>query len=260
MIFGGLIGALIFNILAPIMIGIAVYELLAMLNIAGVKSFPTIGGLAALLVTTSITFSSYMVMVGMCFLLAIIAAIIAFFLGMVFIKEEKRLEYIGRGVVTIGATLLVLMIFIPLIGVFERSSYAMLFLVLTTKMMDTGGYIFGMLSNKIMPNGNHKIFPTISPKKSYEGTIGGIIFSVAAGLILYHLGYSPFNLTLTVISSITFAIGSFAGDLTESAIKRCCGVKDSGNIIPGMGGVFDVLDSFIYNGIIFSFILIALGC
>ena len=46
-------------------------------------------------------------------------------------------------------------------------------------------------------------------------------------------------------------LGSFAGDLTESALKRTAGVKDSGHIIPGMGGVFDVLDSFIYNGMLF---------
>ncbi len=258
MIFGGDNGALVFNIFAPLMIAMAVYELLAMLNQAGVKSFPKIGGVIALLIAISITFSFFSIC--MYLLWAVIAAIMAFFLGMIFVKEEKRLEYIGRGVVSIGGALLLLLIFIPLIRIFERSSEAMLFLVLTTKMMDTGGYIFGMLSNKLLPNGNHKILPTISPKKSYEGTFGGIFLSVLTGFILYKYNCSPFaSLAVTLILSAIFAVGSFAGDLTESAIKRCCNIKDSGNIIPGMGGFFDVLDSFIYNGIIFSMILAFMG-
>ena len=59
------------------------------------------------------------------------------------------------------------------------------------------------------------------------------------------------SLSWYVAAGILLAIGSLAGDLTESALKRACDVKDSGHIIPGMGGVFDVMDSFIYNGVIF---------
>ena len=54
-----------------------------------------------------------------------------------------------------------------------------------------------------------------------------------------------------ITAGVVLGIGSLAGDLTESALKRSAGVKDSGAIIPGMGGVFDVLDSFIYNGVLF---------
>ena len=75
--------------------------------------------------------------------------------------------------------------------------------------------------------------------------------SVAAGLILLKYGCSPFNTTVTIISSLVLSLGSFAGDLSESALKREADIKDSANWIPGRGGIFDVLDSFIYNGIIF---------
>ena len=130
----------------------------------------------------------------------------------------------------------------------------LLYVICVVKSMDTGGYIFGLLSNKFMPNGNHKIVPSISPKKSWEGFFGGIAFSVGVALLLWKFGMQPFTMGvwMTVISGVVLALGSFDGDLTESALKRAAGIKDSGSIIPGMGGVFDVLDSFIFNGMLFS--------
>ena len=138
----------------------------------------------------------------------------------------------------------------------------LLFVILVTKAMDTGGYIFGMLSGKYLPGGNHKLCPSISPKKSWEGAAGGILLSVATALVLTavfrgnpewkfccNLGRKaalwnePFT---TVVFTVLLALASIAGDLTESALKRKCGVKDSGTLIPGMGGPLDVLDSFIY--------------
>ena len=129
--------------------------------------------------------------------------------------------------------------------------HTFLFLALVTKAMDTGGYIFGKLS-VVFFGGNHKICPTFSPKKSWEGTLGGLLFSV--GVALLFRKYEPVlgsEVWKYVYYGIILGLGSFAGDLTESAVKRICGVKDSNHIIPGMGGAFDVLDSFIYNGILF---------
>ena len=108
----------------------------------------------------------------------------------------------------------------------------------------------------IMFGGNHKIVPSISPKKSWEGTAGGVILSIAVSLLFYWLFCSKgigVNAPLGwyIVAAVVLALGSFAGDLTESALKRTCDVKDSGHWIPGMGGAFDVLDSFIYNGILF---------
>ena len=142
------------------------------------------------------------------------------------------------------------------VALFSEGPVALFYVMMVTKSMDTGGYIFGMLSGKYLLGGNHKIVPSISPKKSWEGTIGGVLLSVAVSLLFYWYYAESSNgisasLAWYILAGVILAVGSFAGDLTESALKRTCGVKDSGHWIPGMGGAFDVLDSFIYNGVIF---------
>ncbi len=147
-------------------------------------------------------------------------------------------------------------LFFPMISlatIYFDHVFWFLFVALVTKMMDTGGYIFGMLSARWMKNGNHKILPKISPKKSWEGTFGGLLFSMTAAYLfwLFRPEELYFPVWWALSTGFVLGIGSFAGDLTESALKRTCGVKDSGHWIPGMGGAFDVLDSFIYNGVLF---------
>jgi phosphatidate cytidylyltransferase len=132
----------------------------------------------------------------------------------------------------------------------------LLYLVAVTKIGDTFAYITGMLSNKILKGKNHKIVPSISPKKSWEGTIGGMIFSVIVSCLLYGYLFNENNLFISLIAGIFLFWGGFFGDLAESALKRTCGVKDSGNILPGMGGVYDLLDSFIFNAPLFYFCIL----
>ncbi|MEG1979263.1 MAG: phosphatidate cytidylyltransferase [Victivallaceae bacterium] len=135
----------------------------------------------------------------------------------------------------------------------------LLYLIAVTKSMDTGGYIFGMLSARLLPGGNHKIMPKVSPKKSWEGTLGGLLFSVIASLIFYWCGCGLFDsVTVYIVNGILLGWGSLAGDLTESALKRKADIKDSANYIPGMGGVLDVIDSFIYNALIFLVVILIL--
>ena len=107
---------------------------------------------------------------------------------------------------------------------------------------DTGAYLFGVTFGK------HRLFERISPKKSWEGAIGGAIFAILASLLINHLfpGY------LTVLQWIGFAFivvvfGTW-GDLVESMIKRSLNVKDSGNLIPGHGGILDRIDSSLLAG------------
>ena len=123
------------------------------------------------------------------------------------------------------------------------------FVVCATKAMDTGGFIFGSISAKIMKNGNHKLCPTISPKKSWEGVVGGMIFSLAVGWIFFKC-FGDHRLRWYLAFAGCLGVASILGDLTESALKRSCNIKDSGNWIPGMGGALDVLDSFLYTGIV----------
>lgn len=134
---------------------------------------------------------------------------------------------------------------------FDCGAMIFLVLVLVTKAADTGGYIVGMLANKLQKNGNHKIAPSISPKKSWEGTIGGLLFSLGAAWIFNACGVLVLPLWGVLFFGALAFFGSFAGDLTESQLKRAAGIKDSGKWIPGMGGALDVLDSFIYNAPLF---------
>lgn len=114
---------------------------------------------------------------------------------------------------------------------------------------DTGAYCVGSLTAK-RPNGNHKMFPRISPKKSWEGLIGGIVFAIAAGALLTCLGwfdelYSEQAYIQGMCFAFLIAVFGTLGDLMESLFKRTIGVKDSGNFLPGHGGVLDRFDSIL---------------
>jgi phosphatidate cytidylyltransferase len=103
---------------------------------------------------------------------------------------------------------------------------------------DTGAYCTGMLLGK------HPLFKRISPKKSWEGSIGGCVFSIAAAFALAH--FFPIMSTFAWVGmGITVVIFGTWGDLTESLMKRQLGIKDSGNILPGHGGMLDRFDSAI---------------
>lgn len=103
---------------------------------------------------------------------------------------------------------------------------------------DTGAYCTGMLLGK------HPLFKRISPKKSWEGSIGGATFCIVASVALAH--FFPILTTATWIGlALTVVVFGTWGDLTESLMKRQLGIKDSGNILPGHGGILDRFDSSI---------------
>ena len=105
-----------------------------------------------------------------------------------------------------------------------------------TWINDTGAYCTGMLFGK------HRLFERISPKKSWEGSIGGGIFSVIAAVVMAH--FFPFmSLGVWIGLALTVVVFGTLGDLTESLLKRTLGIKDSGNILPGHGGMLDRFDS-----------------
>jgi phosphatidate cytidylyltransferase len=93
--------------------------------------------------------------------------------------------------------------------------------------------------------GKNKLFPTVSPKKTIEGFFGGLVFSLLAGLLIskYNLDFSMLN--WLIIAVIVSTIGTI-GDLVESKFKRQAKMKDSGNIMPGHGGILDRLDSLLF--------------
>ena len=135
-------------------------------------------------------------------------------------------------------------------GILMENKFLLLALFVILWLNDSGAYIVGSLMAK-RKRGNHKMFPRVSPAKSWEGLIGGFIFDIIAGYVFYRIGWTA-DLTLTaypLLNSILFAlvIGLFGtlGDLIESLFKRTLGVKDSGKFLPGHGGVLDRFDSLL---------------
>jgi len=104
---------------------------------------------------------------------------------------------------------------------------------------DTLAFLIGKWLDK------KKLFERLSPKKTIEGFVGGLVGSVAAGIILsvYH---HEINIGYWIVLSFVISVAGTFGDLFESMLKRNAGVKDSGNVIPGHGGVLDRLDSFLF--------------
>ncbi|PIU41847.1 MAG: hypothetical protein COS99_03490 [Candidatus Omnitrophica bacterium CG07_land_8_20_14_0_80_42_15] len=120
------------------------------------------------------------------------------------------------------------------------------FVILVTKAGDVGAYLVGSTIGK------HPLIPRISPKKSKEGLIGGLIFSLAAALMSKKFLLS-FDYSHLAVLGLLLGIAGQIGDLSESLIKRDCGVKDSGKRFPGMGGVLDLIDSLLFTVPIFYF-------
>jgi phosphatidate cytidylyltransferase len=108
------------------------------------------------------------------------------------------------------------------------------FIVIWTN--DTFAYLSGMFF------GRHKFFERISPRKTWEGTIGGLLFGVVSGLVL-SIFFTQYNALQWAGYAFTIIIFGTFGDLFESMVKRTLGIKDSGNIMPGHGGILDRFDS-----------------
>jgi phosphatidate cytidylyltransferase len=112
-------------------------------------------------------------------------------------------------------------------------------------MTDSGAYFAGMLFGK------HLLLPAISPKKTYEGAVGGLILSIIAALIFSYIHPELLSVSDAVILATVIAIVGQLGDFIQSAYKRAKGIKDTGTIFPGHGGVLDRVDSWL---IVFPFV------
>lgn len=139
------------------------------------------------------------------------------------------------GVLYIGITLGHLL----LTRALEGGEFLIFFLFLVTWAGDTGAYYAGM------GLGRRQLAPVISPNKTVEGLIGGLILAVVAALVARAWFLPSFSVTDCVAIGLLLTMAGVLGDLTESALKRSAGVKDSGTVIPAHGGMLDRLDSLL---------------
>jgi phosphatidate cytidylyltransferase len=144
--------------------------------------------------------------------------------------------------------------------------FLILFLLVTVKFSDSGAYFIGCRY------GRRKLFPRISPKKTWEGLYGGVVAGMAGGYGVFAcMGHDTGvwwqrqigNVTLNALEILSLAfllvVLGAVGDLVESLIKRAVDVKDSGRIIPGLGGLLDVFDSILYTAPVLYFYVRAFG-
>jgi phosphatidate cytidylyltransferase len=119
--------------------------------------------------------------------------------------------------------------------------WLVLFLAVVTWASDIGAYYAGTLWGK------HPLLPSISPKKTVEGVLGGLVLAVGVAFLAQQWFTSELSLADAVILGVLLTIAGLLGDLFESMIKRRTGVKDSGGILPGHGGMLDRLDSLLFT-------------
>jgi phosphatidate cytidylyltransferase len=184
----------------------------------------------------------------------------------VFVGELRRFESPGRSTMQIALSCFAIMYVGGLMGFLIQlrllgggpwgddghwGMFALASLIATVKMSDTGQYTFGRLF------GRHKLAPTVSPGKTWEGAAGGLLVAIATALLIPGWGSrspedttavpgtAPTDILSVVIFAIAVAAAGIVGDLAESLLKRDAGVKDSSDWLPGFGGVLDLLDSLL---------------
>ncbi len=181
--------------------------------------------------------------------------VVLFFLNLSFLGSQRTIK---RMIVTVSVTFFGLAYFGFFGSYFFRlrelpnGAWVLLWLFIATWAYDTGGYFVGGLWGK------HKLAPQVSPKKSWEGCFGGAGLTFVGLFLLwkYFPVYSQM-FTLIDVTALALLLSFFGqvGDLVESIIKRSLSAKDSGSLIPGHGGIFDRIDSLLFNAPVLFFYL-----
>jgi phosphatidate cytidylyltransferase len=168
-------------------------------------------------------------------------------LRLLFNLQQNQLSTFSKYAYALGYIIFSFLIItkIPFSGVdFRPKIIISIFILIWTN--DTFAYLVGKSVGK------RKLFEKISPKKTIEGFLGGLFFSVIAGICISKFYFNPseqhstMSLFIWSVTAVIISIFSTLGDLIESKFKRIAGVKDSGSIMPGHGGIFDRLDSIIF--------------
>ena len=175
------------------------------------------------------------------------------FAAVITLKEHK--EFNLTHIVTLAAMPIAVSFAFSSLGAVlshEKGIFYLLMLLNFSSVCDMGAYFVGSTLGK------HKLCPEISPKKTVEGAVGGILSSIVVSLILVFAFSVKGKLLAALILTVPFCILGMIGDLLASAIKRTAGIKDYGNLIPGHGGILDRFDSIIMIAPLFS-LFVSLG-
>lgn len=174
---------------------------------------------------------------------------LSFLLPTVLYHDREKYS-INDALYLMGGIFFLAVVMILLLNVRTTSLNLLIYLVLITTMTDTFAYITGLLIGKT------KLLESISPKKTWEGTIGGTLFGTFISTMFYITVINPsVNVIKIILVSAFLSILGSLGDLVFSAIKRYYGKKDFSNLMPGHGGILDRLDSLIFVLLGFMFFI-----
>jgi len=240
-----------FSLLASVMIGIGLLEFFNLVERKGIFVYKYFGIIIGMCVPVIIYFQmggeGYFTLEPF---FIVIACLFIFVLQ--FIRRDS-----SQALVSIAVTLFGLLYIAWFFSFFIKLKFlhngALLvsFLILVTKMGDVGAYLIG---NVI---GRHNLIPRISPHKTVEGTMGGLIFSVMTAVACKSfLPVFPYG--HLIVLGLLLGILAQVGDLAESLLKRDSGVKDSGSALSGFGGMLDLIDSLLFTTPIFYFYIVVL--
>ena len=182
------------------------------------------------------------------------AVAILFVIGIVLIEIAATLRFrtaetVRRNLVlSYGAIVLLAVTILPFIASMEKGREFLTLCIVVVFAADTGAYFVGKLTGK------RRIVPNVSPGKTWEGLIGGIVAAVLATWSISSIFSLKYGITEIAAIGIAIAVIGFLGDLSESWIKRLAGVKDSGGLIPGHGGIMDRLDALAPNFVFIYFV------
>jgi phosphatidate cytidylyltransferase len=240
-------GALVMLLLICLL---AMLEFYALLDRSKIPHFKVVGIVSGLAVVAATWLSEESQARGACDYseIALFGAAAAVFLRQLGHRSGERAWE------TMGGTLLGIVYVAFLFNFFTRlltewgnweGRFLIIYLVVVVKFNDIGAYFVGCAF------GRHKLIPRISPAKSWEGLFGGLVASVAASAVVYLItnqqrGAISMTLADALACGLLLGAAGVIGDLVESTLKRAAGVKDSGSLILGMGGILDVLDSLLF--------------
>lgn len=232
---GGISFSVVFSLLA--IFSLFEYHTLAN-KLDGIKTLPWYGALGGIIAFLPFYFDAVSLPIAMS---AYLLFIFSFGITEIFRKKPNPIHNTAYNV--FGQMYIVLP-FVLMANLLDINPYLLLSVFVIIWTNDTFAYLVGSLI------GSHKLFPRISPNKSWEGFVGGLVGALAVVFLFNQFGgytITPdFTLAHWLIFTLVIVLFGTLGDLFESLLKRTVGVKDSGNIMPGHGGLLDRLDSVLF--------------
>ena len=240
-----LLGGIYFNALALVLGLIGMWELLRYTKMPEYMKY-----LGYIMYVVMFLFGYFnagrVVLVNTCYL---IIALFVCFIPLIFYHDDKVYN-INDVFYLFSSILFISFVFSLFVFVRSRSLEIVFYLLLITTMTDTFAYLIGRKFGK------HKLIPSVSPNKTVEGFVGGLVFGTLITTLFYVFTIGKINIFVLILMTMILSVAGQFGDLVFSSIKRHFKVKDFSNIMPGHGGILDRLDSIIFVLLLYTLILL----